>query len=139
MERIWGNWEELEKEWGIGARDKKNFISIFPSFCCETLKNFTFCHKTLKYVTFCRQMFKYGTFCRKCRKILTYSLWGNDSGSIRMGGSPASCAGLVRIKNIGYWCEFWSELCYLVHEKFPPWSSSCFQFSIQITTVTIPK
>ena len=74
MERIWGNWEEMEREWGNGARDRmrerKNFISVFPSLCCKTLKFLTFCHKTLKYVTFCREMLKYGTFCRECRKNL---------------------------------------------------------------------
>ena len=62
----------MEREWGYGARDRmrerKNFISVFPSLCCKTLKFLTFCHKTLKYVTFCREMLKYGTFCRECRK-----------------------------------------------------------------------
>ena len=64
----------MEGEWGNGARDRmrerKNFISVFPSFCCKTLKFLTFCHKTLKYVTFCRKMLKYGTFSRECRKNL---------------------------------------------------------------------
>ena len=62
----------MEREWGNGARDRMrermNFISVFPSLCCKTLKFLTFCHKTLKYVTFCRKMLKYGTFCRECRK-----------------------------------------------------------------------
>ena len=74
MERIWGNWEEMEREWGYRARyrmrERKNFISVFPSLCCKTLKFLTFCHKTLKYVTFCRKMLKYGTFCRECCKNL---------------------------------------------------------------------
>ena len=90
MDREWGNgermgklrgngekmrkWEEMEREWGNGARDRmrerKNFISVFPSVCCKTLKKFNFCQKTLKYVTFCREMLRYGTFCRECRKNL---------------------------------------------------------------------
>ena len=80
MRKLRGNgenmrkWEEMEREWGNGARDRmrerKNFISVFPSLCCKTLKFLTFCHKTLKYVTFCREMLKYGTFCRECRKNL---------------------------------------------------------------------
>ena len=71
-------YEEIEKkwrEWGNGARDKmrvrKNFISIFPSFCRKTLIFLTFCHKALKYVTFCRE--------------------------IRLRWSPASCASLELI------------------------------------------
>ena len=80
MRKLRGNgenmrkWEEMEREWGNGARDRmrerKNFISVFPSVCCKTLKNFNFCQKTLKYVTFCRGMLRYGTFCRECRKNL---------------------------------------------------------------------
>ena len=80
MRKLRGNgenmrkWEEMEREWGNGARDRmrerKNFISVFPSVCCKTLKNFNFCQKTLKYVTFCREMLRYGTFCRECRKNL---------------------------------------------------------------------
>ena len=49
-------------------REKTNFISVFISFCCKTLKIFTFCHKT--YVTFCREMLKYGTFCHECHQNL---------------------------------------------------------------------
>ena len=64
----------MEREWGNGAQDsmreRKNFISVIPSVCCKTLKNFNFCQKTLKYVTFCREMLRYGTFCRECRKNL---------------------------------------------------------------------
>ena len=74
IKRKWREYEEMEREWGNGARDRmrerKNFISVFPSLCCKTLKKFTFCHKTLKYVTFCREMLKYGTLCRECRKNL---------------------------------------------------------------------
>ena len=72
IERKWRESEEMDRKWGNGVRDRmrerKNFISVFPSLCCKTLKFLTFCHKTLKYVTFCREMLKYGTFCRECRK-----------------------------------------------------------------------
>ena len=72
MERIWGNWEEMKREWWNGTQDRmrarKKFISVFPSLCCKTLTFFTFCHKTLKFVTFSCEMLKYGTFCRECRK-----------------------------------------------------------------------
>ena len=72
IERKWRESEEMEREWGNGVRnrmrERMNFISVFPSLCCKTLKFLTFSHKTLKYVTFCRKMLKYGTFFRECRK-----------------------------------------------------------------------
>ena len=60
---------ERETEW-----ERKNFISVFPSLCCKTLKFLTFCHKTLKYVTFCREMLKYGE-CRKNLNIRAMRKW----------------------------------------------------------------
>ena len=60
IERIWGNWEEMEREWGNGVRDRmterKNFISVFPSLCC----------KTLKFLTFVTKQWNMSLFVAKC-------------------------------------------------------------------------
>ena len=42
------------------------------------------------------QNVKYGTFVANVSQILTYELWGNNSGSNLLRGSSASCAGLGR-------------------------------------------
>ena len=66
----------MDREWGNGKRMRKWTVNAEMDW------------ESLKYVTFCRKMLKYSTFCCECRKILTYTLWGNDSGSNQVARKP---------------------------------------------------
>ena len=89
MEREWGNEEEIEREWGNDEElewDQLLNISSFPpSLSTSFIK---ICHILLQNV-------KFGTFVANVTKILTYALWGNNSGSNLLRGSSASFAGLL--------------------------------------------
>ena len=87
MEREWVNEEEIEREWGNDEAlewDQLLIISSFPpSLSTSFIK---ICHIFWNV--------KLGTFVANVTKLLTYALWGNNSGSNSLRGSSASCAGL---------------------------------------------
>ena len=103
MEREWGNVEEMERKWGNGER-LTLYISSFSLHFLPLSPHFLILSPfppslSISYIKICyilSQNVKYGIFVANVTKILTYALWGNNSGSNLLRGSLASCAGLER-------------------------------------------
>ena len=95
MEREWGNEEEMERAWG----NRERLILYISSFSLHFLPLSPFPHSlSISHIKICyilSQNVKYGIFVANVTKILTYALWGNNSGSNLLRGSLASCAGLL--------------------------------------------
>ena len=76
---------------------KKNLY--ISSFSLHFLPLSPFPHSlSISHIKICyilSQNVKYGIFVANVTKILTYALWGNNSGSNLLRGSLASCAGLI--------------------------------------------
>ena len=94
MEREWGNEEEMERAWG----NRERLILYISSFSLHFLPLSPFPHSlSISHIKVCyilSQNVEYGIFVANVTKILTYALWGNNSGSNLLRGSLASCAGL---------------------------------------------
>ena len=106
--RIVASWlpgcEEIEREWGNKGEMERDWLTILPhSFSIS----FLFLHflilspfppsLSISYIKMRHillQNVKYGTFVTNVTKILTYALWGNNSGPNNLRGSSASCVGL---------------------------------------------
>ena len=69
--RLRGNGERMRK---LKENDSLHFLILSPFPPSLSIS-------ASKFVTFCRKMLKYGTFVANVTKILTYALWGNNSGS----------------------------------------------------------
>ena len=103
MEREWGNEEEMEREWGNGER-LTLYISSFSLHFLPLSPHFLILSPfppslSISYIKICHILslnVKYGTFVANVTKILTYALWGNNSGSNLLRGSIACCAGLQK-------------------------------------------
>ena len=110
--RKWrGNGERMRKWRGNGERMRKwreidslHFLILspfpppFPSF--PHYLSISSLSISISYIKICHILshnVKYGTFVANVTKILTYALWGNNSGSNLLWGSSASCAGLLNI------------------------------------------
>ena len=95
MEKEWGNEEEMEREWGNGER-LTLYISSFSLHILPLSPHFLILSPfppslSISYIKICHilsQNVKYGTFVANVTKVLTYALWGNDSGSNQVARKP---------------------------------------------------
>ena len=102
MKREWGNEEEMERKWGNGER-LTLYISSFSLSISSLFLHFQILSPfppslSISYIKIWHillQNVKCDTFVANVTKILTYALWGNNSGSKLLRGSSASCAGLL--------------------------------------------
>ena len=99
-----GNGERMRKWRGNGERMRKlrgngeKLTLYIPQFSLHFLPLSPFpLSLSISYIKIGHIMLqnvKYGTFVANVSQILTYELWGNNSGSNLLPGSSASCAGL---------------------------------------------
>ena len=99
-----GNEERMRKWRGNGERMRKlrgngeKLTLYIPQFSLHFLPLSPFpLSLSISYIKIGHIMLqnvKYGTFVANVSQILTYELWGNNSGSNLLRGSSASCAGL---------------------------------------------
>ena len=125
--RKWrGNGERMRKWRGNGER-LTLYISSFSLHFLSLSLHFLILSPfppslSISYIKICHilsQNVKYGTFVANVTKILTYALWGNNSGSNLLRGSSASCAGLVGIIRMIMKLEWkgWLDNCMYIWSR----------------------
>ena len=89
---MWGENEEMKREWGNGER----FTLYISSFSLHFLILFSFPPSlSISYIKICLKMLNTALLSQMSQTNLTYAPWENNSGSNSLRESSASCEGLV--------------------------------------------